>query len=1454
MKYLFPIIFLLLITINTLENSSKNNDFKDSLKTYDKLNHFETIIQNQTFIINSTLKSIAYFDSFDKNSIIYISKSYDDCISFNDERIQGKFYVIEPNTTYYIRTFSYSFPSVIQKYVYPSNLDESEININDDIEEINYLYLEKNKRYTLNFAKNKIKKMIKLSHKTLNSKVKIIIDGNEESQLKEKNLYYKIQEDFTGKLIFEIEENNAFIEFLSDIGDYKILTDISYENSEVDNNAILIQIPKTQKSFNLYLTSDEPFSCALSYGFSILSNYYYYSKLNTKITAAKQNNGKYVGSVILVGAFKNVNLLEHEFLSFAIILERSPNQKIYLEYYQYSTLDKIYDEEMSEETCEKIINNLKDILEIYVYTDIAKNPPDIPGYQNYHHNPIDLKGELDKVSKVNRKFYEFYQEIEKILTSTKDLHFNIYAHQTPKGIQFGQYSVVLQFNFEVRKNEKGQYKIFIKKNNIYDILTPEEKQFIDDHLEIPVRKINEIDPFDYIQNWSKYKQTKNPHAQFTNIIDQISYFYLCRFPVEYSDLYNEYEFEDNKSIKIWYYNNFKRVNDNDIEFNNYFLKVFKSQKAPFELPQLNIIRDRFMISKGFKKKTKILKNENEKIKWDILYEEEEYYYLKCRFDKENKVNVLIQNSFNFYFERASEKALDCARLFYSNEYPIIIIQDHNGGGNINLLMLMHQIFQIRTTDRSYESFRLSDISKKYFNNIYWNFVDIEKCKIGTSFNDTEEIIDHYIKNNIDIEHKRTKVIDRFPLDYRKSLNNFREEYFNSQYAKKPTDIIIFTDSFSYSATSGFIKGFQSTGGAIVVGYYGNPTKPGTDFFDSSQSDSDVRNLETSEMYKNLYDSGFTIIGVTCGESYDDFYQKPNPIPREYTLEPVDYRVDIYSRYSDDLYEKFIKEGLEVHKLFNNGSYCNAKNDKLLLHDEKCKTIKGDEYAHGGFKCNNESRWDKGQCEAYYCDIGYYYDHFEGKCKKECTFEENKKVFIIHEKEYNKEFKIGYNITFQFKIFYNENHYYSLSTSEESIQYFPKFVIINSNSNLNVINTKYKVLPITIKSINPSSNPNIDLNINHIQTLYFNSLFFLKGKSMRFFQSLNDSIFYCDNILNSSKGKIKLAKYNNQMDSEDIIKISDKYFSDIGKINFLEKNQIYILYHEFNDYEEIDYYLFPKNEENIKITDDKRNIFYLEKNKKYILDFIYKTLKNTMIKLSRKTINAEVTLKDENIKLNSKNLYYAFRDGSSSKLNVEIGKEDALIEILSKKEDSITEIIDLQKKTEFNLNKEFNFIKIPKNYSSQIITFNLNKKGKSILAIYHDYYIPGYSWDCRLNENENGIILSNFSFNITEHYKKGINLMKNEYYCLIIQASENDLNINVEIKLNENDQEESDNKENKDKSGLKSWLKRWQIYIIIVGSVVFLLLVNIVLLICLYKRKDANKEIEDKVENLTEIGV
>ena len=66
----------------------------------------------------------------------------------------------------------------------------------------------------------------------------------------------------------------------------------------------------------------------------------------------------------------------------------------------------------------------------------------------------------------------------------------------------------------------------------------------------------------------------------------------------------------------------------------------------------------------------------------------------------------------------------------------------------------------------------------------------------------------------------------------------------------------------------------------------------------------------------------------------------------------------------------------------------------------------------------------------------------------------------------------------------------------------------------------------------------------------------------------------------------------------------------------------------------------------------------------------------MIKLSRKTLNAEVIIINANTTLNSNNLHYTLNDSSIEKLNLEIGNESALIEILFKNDDNFTDIIDL----------------------------------------------------------------------------------------------------------------------------------------------------------------------------------
>ena len=70
-------------------------------------------------------------------------------------------------------------------------------------------------------------------------------------------------------------------------------------------------------------------------------------------------------------------------------------------------------------------------------------------------------------------------------------------------------------------------------------------------------------------------------------------------------------------------------------------------------------------------------NENDTIKWDYEYED----IFKCRIDKKNEINVYYINS--FFGDNISlfvNNITKCVQLFDSNEYPVALISNFNGGG------------------------------------------------------------------------------------------------------------------------------------------------------------------------------------------------------------------------------------------------------------------------------------------------------------------------------------------------------------------------------------------------------------------------------------------------------------------------------------------------------------------------------------------------------------------------------------------------------------------------------------------------------------------------------------------------------------------------------------------------------------------------------------------------------
>ena len=88
------------------------------------------------------------------------------------------------------------------------------------------------------------------------------------------------------------------------------------------------------------------------------------------------------------------------------------------------------------------------------------------------------------------------------------------------------------------------------------------------------------------------------------------------------------------------------------------------------------------------------------------------------------------------------------------------------------------------------------------------------------------------KYSDEVIHKKSKIFDSFEIFLKKYIQ-IRRKYFSTMKTKKPKEIIIFTDGYSFSCASSLITGLQIYGVAIIVGYNLRPDLEKKDF-DASQ--------------------------------------------------------------------------------------------------------------------------------------------------------------------------------------------------------------------------------------------------------------------------------------------------------------------------------------------------------------------------------------------------------------------------------------------------------------------------------------------------------------------------------------------------------------------------------------------------------------------------------------------
>ena len=1380
-----------------------------------KQSKIQPVNKKMISLVQVNEKNYFYSDSYDNYAKIYFGE-YVEGIEIID--------IINANTDYFPESHDKIFelnPDKIYVFIINAKASFVKLYLFNEIPETmklangnnNLLYLKQGKEYEFDFSENVLSFMIKLNP-TKSSNLEITNDSGRKETLNNLNKFYnpmnQVNNVYKGKIKINNIQDDALIEIIYSFNETEVLSDREVTDKIISKQITLIEYNSLEnENMEIYIKSDDYFKLTV-YGGTSKNNYFYYSSSNLPQNS-ETSVKKYF--IKLNSPIKNINLESAEKYKVSLMFSKTKeDQKITITYYyNKSPIDDLY-EVLDKEYINNVVSNLISIISAYAYTEIAQNPPQPEGLPNYNHDPVDLVGSLNNITREGKKFYEFYRELREILGTVRDLHFRIFGLNTPSGIKLDQITACLPFSFYVDKDSNNDIKMYIKYNDdCAAFYSEEERSYIKERCDnkIALKYINNENPFDYIQKWGRiYRGNKSPHAHFTLMKTLIHSFYIRLYPYTPEELSMTFEFEtssiESDKIDLDYfifvpnvqnmklYQNFNNFDKK--EFDIFFENELKKNKDNDLEPNIFEMIKKFKILKGIIKETP--KPKSTIIEWK--YQTPEENGIKCLVDEENKVNVFVQGSFSIDDEKGQEVMYNCTRDFYQNDYRIIGIQDRDGGGWAHLCLIFHQLVQIKTQDRAFKASKLTDFFKKHVLDDYEGYVDVNTCK---PFNNIDElftgIVDDFSTKDKKLLHYRSQVFNYIDKDTRKRLQNNRKEFESYGHLKKPTDIIIYTDSFSYSATSSFIKGFQYTGGAIVVGYNGNPFI-GKEQFDGSQSPASVTAFEFSEEYKNLDKLGIVVSGITFAETYDDYYIQDNPIPREYLLDPVDEVVDIYEPYTDDKYQIFINKAQEIFKKYNDDGYCNIKNKKLLLDANNgidCYKFEDDEFAHGGYLCGDDGKWTN-ICKKYYCDIGYYYNQYKGKCERDiCANDEGEKDIYLNG-EYNENIVINNDNNMEYIYHINNTDYIYFFESDRGNGYIhygynkscPNLCVVQFGSKMhdNKVYLNYYrnateqniVIKITsVKNFKGKINSlkAVDQQINSIDPIKIST-------SIYILESFYDYILYTNSIDNSIS--LLCAKYDKEMSKDDILDVNKKYFKECGdRINELTSNTIYIFAILSESYNKPVKLLFqPKKlSQNIEISQKQINFLYLSNDVDYyLLDFSENEIQRN-IELSRLTLDSELIIKEleteEEVRINSDNLYYTFNEIDKvfkGKIAIKvISNNNALIEFIFKYSENDAEILVDRQYINYKLSKKMAIIKFDKNNKDKDVTLSIfsnnEKEFKLCMVLGYtkgEYY--HYSKD-NLPENLN---LSLINYDLTV-YNRDYSLEKDEslYLALIFDEKE-----------------------------------------------------------------------------------
>ena len=662
------------------------------------------------------------------------------------------------------------------------------------------------------------------------------------------------------------------------------------------------------------------------------------------------------------------------------------------------TIDEFYEylsnQIWEEEDYRNIIKNISKIfLNSYAFNEISKNPPQ-PNFDNNYHKIINIQEKLESIdcSDPELNNYVFYMKIMEILSELKDMHIKLSFTLD----QFDKFALVSPFNYKIKLDEKDEPKFYFDDciYNLDDIDNTkiENKQelleFCNDYDKDNPMKLNSINgqnPFDYFLNFGKITSTKNLHGTFSYIMQDTNYLHLDTIYFNFTDenIQNlNLEFIDEKGDKTII--NTKYIIESEIDIyteeeDEEYLRDYKNNFFN-NLLGLKKENNNFCLLNQNKNAKRILRTylTDYYIGWNFKYTQSDEDLFKCYEDSDNYVNVYYIHSFEANdIPRYINTIKQCVELFDENSYPIIVINDLNSGGVVILAQIFLGVLsplmpinlfkgRFRLTDNFINNEEISEYIKSNFTSIYnYESISYEYLINGeksTDYSD-EKLSEAFYLVNLTIYEEIEKI--------RLTMKNKR----------KPTEILVLTDGYSFSAASLYIKYLQKQGGAVVVGYSGNIFNDST--FDSSQSPSPIFPNSIIKIFNPEEIANLEIYGIEIEFAGIQTFYDLNEVnvPLEYEVNAVDDRLKFFLNFNgdDNNYLNIIKQSISILNALD--SKCYENNKKIVKISENCEGKFGNKFTHGGYLCSDEGYWSD-ECVPSYCDMGYIFDEKNNVCVKD----------------------------------------------------------------------------------------------------------------------------------------------------------------------------------------------------------------------------------------------------------------------------------------------------------------------------------------------------------------------------------------------------------------------------------------------------------------------------------------